>query len=264
MTTQRNNNPEGAAIRLTSLWQTFGPNTYPIELDQLVQSVCDIAQYSGDLTVVRKRLDSIEGSLIKTRGDAKWTILLNSSICNKRRQRFTFAHEIGHFMCHRDLKDEFSDGEASLNNFTEHLELEANTFASWLLMPANLMREEFESQKWTTETLCQIGSRFECSLQASALRYVKLSERPVAFVVSRDGMIIWCCKAKNAPFLTAYKFGDELPQDSIAKRSTHENGVLLGPEQSGPSWNEYQSCRESQYFDYSGKGYQYTCIEFTG
>lgn len=51
-------------------------------------------------------------------------------------------------MCHRELREKFEDGEDSLNNFRDEIETEANVFASWLLMPANLLRGEFHQTVW--------------------------------------------------------------------------------------------------------------------
>ena len=104
---------------------------------------------------------------------------------------------------------------------------------------------------WNTGFLRQIGNHFECSLQAAAIRFVSLSKKPIAFVVSRDGMINWARKSESAPFMTPFCSGDELPESSC--NSTCEVGT---------NWNSVHPSRESQYIDTSGRGYQYTCIEF--
>lgn len=265
MTISLSSIPEKEANRLTILWQQHGPNTYPIDLDELIDGAITKSDFRDSLSVNRSNFDSIEGCLVRKRGTQSWSILLNEAIGNKRRQRFTFAHELGHFMCHRYLQEKFEDGEGNLNDFRSEREREANVFAAWLLMPANLIREEFCARAWTTELLCEIGTRFESSLQASALRYVNMSSKPCAFVASRDGMIFWSCKSKSAPFLRSYKFGDELPVGSAAAStigsSTSATTEALA---SGNAWSDTQCCNESQYFDSSGQGYQYTCIEFTG
>lgn len=256
-------NPKKEAIRLSKLWQEYGPNVYPMDIDALVEGVILTSGFSDQLVIDRGSFDSFEGSLVRTRNTRKWTMLLNSNISNARRQRFTFAHELGHFMCHRELRDTFEDSEETLNDFRDEIETEANVFASWLLMPANFLRDEFQKRPWETETLRAIGSRFECSLQASALRYVQLfSSKAVAFVVSRDGMIVWASKSAAAPYMKSYCFGDELPEGSHAL-CCHRNGDEDIERQAvGPVWNDLRHAFESQYFDTSGKGYQYTCIEF--
>lgn len=250
------------ANRLTRLWQDHGPNTYPLDISKLIDGALQNSDFGGELKTKIGSYDSFEGCLVKTKNTDKWTILLNSEIENKRRQRFTYAHELGHFMCHRGLRDHFEDSEETLNDFRDEVETEANIFASWLLMPANLLRDEFGGINWNTSSLCEIGNRFECSLQASALRFVGLSSKPVAFIVSRDGVVIWGSKSKSAPYMSSFCFGDELPKDSPAL-AAHLNGDSCAlPQEFGVSWNECRKAQESQYFDYSGRGYQYTCIEF--
>jgi len=254
--------PAKEANRLTTLWQEHGPNTYPLDLGQLIDGALRTSDFRGTLETKKGNFDSFEGCLLRVQGDDNWTILLNESVENKRRQRFTYAHELGHFMCHRHLQDRFEDSDTTLNDFNNTIEEEANTFASWLLMPSNIVRDEFDGIDWNTPSLSQIGTRFECSLQASALRFVSLSSEPIAFVVSRDGMINWACKSKSAPFMTAYKFGDELPEKSHASLCFSGLESDLNNSNTGLHWNSYTPSTESQYFDYSGQGYQYTCVEF--
>jgi len=254
--------PKKEAIRLTKLWQQFGPNTYPLDLDILVDGAILTSDFSDVLVIDRNRFDGFEGSLVRTKGTRNWTALLNTAVQNTRRRRFTFAHELGHFMCHRELRDKFEDSEETLNDFRDKIETEANVFASWLLMPANLIRSEFGGVQWETDALREIGNRFECSLQASALRYVRLSHRPIAFVVSRDGMILWAAKSDAAPYMASYCFGDELPTGSHALSCHQSNEADVERQAVGPVWNDYRHAFESQYFDGSGRGYQYTCIDF--
>ena len=262
MTGTKKNEPKREAIRLSRFWQTHGPNTYPLDISQLIDGTICSSSFSDELVVTIRPFDSFEGSLVRTNGTRKWTLLLNSNISNKRRQRFTFAHELGHFMCHRELRSSFRDSEETLNDFRDELEMEANIFASWLLMPANIVRKEFGNGAWNADTLCRIGNRFECSLQASALRYVDLCPKPVAFVVSRDGTIIWACKSKSAPYLNSFCFGDELPEQSHTLQCYKTRNVCREPIDVGTIWNDSRSVQESQYYDQSSLGYQYTCLEF--
>lgn len=254
--------PKKEAIRLTQLWQQYGPNTYPLNLDELVSGAILTSDFSDTLVMDHKRFDSFEGSLVRTIGTRKWTMLLNTDVANGRRRRFTFAHELGHFMCHREMRDKFEDSDETLNDFRDEIETEANVFASWLLMPANLIRSEFGGIQWATDALQEIGNRFECSLQASALRYVHLSPKPIAFIVSRDGMILWSTKSEAAPYMARYRFGDELPAGSHALNCCNSRDIGVERQAVGPVWSEYRHAFESQYFDGTGLGYQYTCIEF--
>ncbi len=255
--------PSKEAIRLTQLWQNFGPNTYPIDISELIGGIHKDGSLRDGLETRIDDFESIEGALVRIQNSNNWTILLNSRIKNARRFRFTYAHELGHFMCHRHLRPTFEDGDESLNDFNNQLELEANIFASWLLMPANLLRAEFESFRWDIATLKEIGSRFECSLQASALRYVDLfSNRRIAFVVSRDGMILWSKKSQKAPYMNSFVFGDELPPGSAARSFAEGTAQSSAEVHRSTAWCDSTVAAETCYFDGSGLGYQYTCVEF--
>ena len=61
------------------------------------------------------------------------------------RRRFTAAHELGHFVLHRETMGRFrADTDATLqeaeDDMTDRMEQEANRFAVELLMPADLCR----------------------------------------------------------------------------------------------------------------------------
>ncbi len=244
------------------MWQEFGPNTYPLDIDALIEGAIQTSGYSGFVETKMQPFESLEGCLVRVNGEDRWNILLNQNIKNGRRLRFTQAHELGHFMCHRDQQDCFEDDINTLNEFSQDIELEANIFASWLLMPADILRNEFGSADWHVQTLCDLGNRFECSLQASALRFASISQKPIAFIVSRDGIILWATKSKSAPYVKAFVFGQVLPYGSQA-RKMYENRMLLSDRMASKHiWSDYHDCEESQYFDESGLGYQYTCIEF--
>ena len=255
--------PAKEAFRLTKLWQDQGPNIYPLDIGSLIDGAILNSGYSGELRTRMGRFDSFEGCL--SRADPNidsWVILLNDAMTNIRRMRFTHAHELGHFMCHRFLKDHFEDNSDTLNNFEDKIETEANTFASYLLIPANVLRIEFEQAEWTTETLRAIGRRFECSLQASAIRYVRLSAKAIAFVVSRDGYVLWACRSETAPYIQSYRCGDELPPDSAAQKAFESREFPKESRILNSAWNADHESLETQYFDASGRGYQYTCIAF--
>jgi Zn-dependent peptidase ImmA (M78 family) len=256
-------NPTKEAIRLSNLWQSVGPATYPIDLEALISGAVNKLADGDSVLVSYKSLDSIEGTLVRDGSNSRiWHIIVNSDPKRKTRNRFTLAHELGHFMCHRRLKDAFSDNGDSLNDYRSPIELEANLFAAWLLMPANLVREEFEPRVWSVETLLGMKDRFLSSMQACARRLVDLTPKPRAFVVSRDGMILWSAKSKSAPYMRSYLSGHELPAGSCALRCYETQSIDSNTGNKNTSWNGDWIARESQYLDSIGKGFQYTCIEF--
>lgn len=87
-----------------------------------------------------------------------------NSLHHPNRQRFTLAHEIGHYMLHRN-HGAFEDGLLFRRNQTNTQEIEANIFASALLMP----RFEFD-RSLKSMTIEEIAIAFGVSKQAAEFR----------------------------------------------------------------------------------------------
>jgi Zn-dependent peptidase ImmA (M78 family) len=81
--------------------------------------------------------DEISGHLEAT--EDGWYVTINS-LHHPRRQRFTLAHELGHFLLHSGERKDFLDRMLFRANEQSRMETEANRFAASLLMP----EEEFK------------------------------------------------------------------------------------------------------------------------
>jgi Zn-dependent peptidase ImmA (M78 family) len=111
-----------------------------------VEKICE----THGLSVVRKNVESISGFII--RNDGKAVIGVNSSNPIVR-QRFTIAHELGHFLIHPPGTDDvhidsgfevrFRDELSSQG--TDKSEQEANFFAAELLMPQKFLEADLGS-----------------------------------------------------------------------------------------------------------------------
>ncbi|CAN7203320.1 ImmA/IrrE family metallo-endopeptidase [Rhizobium sp. LjRoot30] len=102
-----------------------------------------------------------------------WTIGVNS-LHHINRQRFTIAHEIGHYFLHRD-RTIFRDGLLfrQAGDIASH-EREANLFASLLLMPDVEFR-----QALTQNNIPVVAEKFGVSQQAANFRVKTLGEGAV-------------------------------------------------------------------------------------
>ena len=100
------------------------------------------------------------------------------------RQRFTIAHELGHFVLHKGTRYvdkgtatvQFRNAESSTGTQIE--EREANQFAAALLMPAVWVRREFRKHPFDLgddEALNAMCRRFGVSSQALSFRLVNLA-----------------------------------------------------------------------------------------
>jgi Zn-dependent peptidase ImmA (M78 family) len=99
------------------------------------------------------------------------------------RQRFTIAHELGHFVLHKGQKYidkgmatvQFRNSESSTGTQAE--ERDANQFAAALLMPAEWVRREFEKHPFDLgddEAINGMCRLFGVSSQAMSFRLVNL------------------------------------------------------------------------------------------
>ena len=106
-------------------------------------------------------LGSIDG-LLKRDGDGAWYVIVSSLLPNDR-QRFTVAHEIGHWLLHRGSREAFAHAGPQTGRY----EREANTFAAELLMPHNAFLEAV----WELNAdVGQLARRFGTSREATLLR----------------------------------------------------------------------------------------------
>jgi Zn-dependent peptidase ImmA (M78 family) len=158
--------------RAIELLEQYGDEP-PIDVEGLAKKL--------KIRVVREALNrNISGILY--REDDTAVIGVNSSQPQSR-QRFTIAHEIGHYLLHpgqpviveRNGRINFRDGRSSQAILPE--EIQANRFAAELLMPR---RQVVEALRQLTPNASAAGDvaalaeRFEVSTQAMEYRLVNL------------------------------------------------------------------------------------------
>ena|SRR5579875_394896 len=125
--------------------------------------------------------DDVSGALI--RDGNKAAIAVNSAQ-HENRQRFTIAHEIGHFRLHRQERLHFDDDfQISFRNSLsseakDRREIEANQFAAALLMPRDFLRTDiaqFISGGSDPEDAIQsLAAKYAVSKRAMELRLLNL------------------------------------------------------------------------------------------
>lgn len=113
-------------------------------------------------------------------------IFINKSRRTSRSHNYTIAHEIGHYLLHfDDFVIDCSEGDIYFPDQRDSREVEANEFASELLMPSSRMREFF-SERFSSDNVLGMSSRFNVSIEAVARRRISLDgRRRLAFIVVR-------------------------------------------------------------------------------
>lgn len=145
-------------------WNEHGRIPFPVD-PEAIASKLGIQVYREPLPA------NTAGFIIRTRKDGPVRIVLNSND-GKHRQRFTLAHELGHYFQHRDDdKIGFVDKRDELAAAgTDPNEVWANGFAAELLMPAATIRTWW-AEGWSPS---QIREALGVSEQAFAVRMSSL------------------------------------------------------------------------------------------
>ena len=123
--------------------------------------------------------DDVSGFFVMTDTD---NIITYNKSNGKLRQRFTIAHEIGHFILHSKEQPIFIDKTPSVmfrNNSSstgeDFKEREANAFAASLLMPRTLIEKEIlNAPNDIDDAIQHLADMFKVSQQAMSFRLSNL------------------------------------------------------------------------------------------
>lgn len=133
---------------------------------------------------LRIQLEPFEGDIsgCTVRQGEKAVVGVNS-LHHPNRQRFTIAHEIGHFLLHkgeeiivdRGFRINFRDDESGKAENPE--EIEANIFAAELLMPRTFLRNDLKDKSVDIEDdalMYELAAKYRVSAQALSYRLLNL------------------------------------------------------------------------------------------
>lgn len=159
-----------------SLLKNYQTKEVPTPLDELAEEL-------GIKIVYQEFEDNISGFLY--REDTNNIIGVNKKH-SKTRQRFTIAHEIGHFILHRGNLVHVNKGyrvnfrNDNSSKAIDFEEIEANTFAAALLMPEKEVKKIIKRKLndgidlEDSDELKKIAEHFNVSLQAMIIRLIRL------------------------------------------------------------------------------------------
>lgn len=128
----------------------------------------------------------------------KGIIRVRDSIPEVGRKRFAIAHELGHWEMHEnDTQLNFCTEENLSDYQGSPMEVEANIFASELLVPTLVARTILGSVSPSIAAAREIANTFTISLTAAAIRLVQLSREDCMAVFSSGGIVKWWRKGKE-------------------------------------------------------------------
>lgn len=215
-----------AAIRL-SHWlnalEHSGVPRFPVDVISIAKSVGhDLGWEDEIVKVVADDIPTFEGGLfpIKPR---RWALIYNKAISSEGRIRFTLAHELGHFLLHLGTQDSFECSEGAMlqtGSLEKQIEVEADSFASQLLMPMPQFNAATAARRIDLDLLSSASNLFGVSLTSACLRWIRSTPESAVLVLSRDGFIDWSVSSdrarKNGAFFRPRQQTLELPPDSMA------------------------------------------------
>lgn len=184
------------------LSRAWGPR-FPVDVELIALEYSK--RFPDPIKTIKKApIDDFEGALYPIASSGKWAILYNPEIPSKGRINFTLAHEFGHYLVHRKLNPAgFECGEARVLGYDKDearriIEQEADTFASYLLMPMDDFRAQIGRNDMTLDLLGHCADRYEVSMTAAALKWLDITEECAVLVTAVNGFVLWCWRSKAA------------------------------------------------------------------
>lgn len=179
--------------------------TPPIDLDIILECF--------DIKVNYETLKTMEALLIISSGK-KNIVLDKDRARNVKRDRFTIAHEIGHYLM--PWHDTLQQWDNTINfDLDDKIEQEANDFASELLVPEEYLLQDIKDKKLTLDLIKSLSEKYNVSLVVMARRILKYSEvEAIALIYYSNG--------KKYVQMKSSVFKGELKEGTIKDSSAHK------------------------------------------
>lgn len=197
--------PPRAANRLVRVTEAFalahGVDRFPVDVPMLALEAARIFGWSDPITEVQcADIKGFEGALLPDEGKKRWLLLYSEAVTSPGRIRFTQAHELGHYILHRLLRESFQCSDADMLNWSKddrNIEAQADLFASYLLMPLDDYRAQV-SPGVDLDVLGHCADRYGVSLTAAILKWLQYTDEKAVLVMSNDGFINWAWSSEPA------------------------------------------------------------------
>jgi hypothetical protein len=190
-----------------------------------------------DIDVVAKPSDieGVSGGIIF--GDSP-VIFHSTSIRSRAFQRFTVAHELGHYFLDGHCEQMEGAGihvsRAGFGRSKDPFETEADHFAASLLMPRDQVRRLLIREHTGLSAVRAVALDAETSLTASAIRIAECCDDPFAMVMSQGGKLSYVFMStafKRLKPRTWLRKGDAVPDGATRRFGMDPGRVGRGEEQ---------------------------------
>ena len=144
----------------------------------------------------------VDGMLLPIEGE--YVVALNENQVHSRR-RFSFAHEIGHFLLDSDMPAFRRDDAIVGRGGSVDVEKKCNRIAAELLMPTNWFQGFLLRDGLSLDSITKLSEVFDTSIRATAARAMEVANGQCLVVVSsvksESGCqtVDWCKGTRNVP-----------------------------------------------------------------
>lgn len=200
---------------------------FPIDLVEFANKHEIIVEAKPDVT------KGVSGMLLRV-GNS-FAIGYSTHIKSEGFQRFSIAHELGHYFLSGHPEYVFKGGlqlHESRAGFSsrDEIELEADHFAVGLLMPSHLFNTESGKHPDGFTAIENLATYFKTSLTATAIRYASLTDAAVAVLISTGSSVDYCFASSALRQIKGYKHpakGSVLPRDSLTRNFNQTEGNII-------------------------------------
>lgn len=177
-------------------------------------------------------------------------ITYSTFIQNEGFINFTVAHELGHYFTPGHPEEICKSGskhssKAGFSQGDKSIEIEADHFASGMLLPTHLVKSELLNSTIGLEGILSLAEKAKCSVTAAAIRTSECAPYPIAIVVSKENYICYSFLSdsfKNLKPSTFLRKGNYLPSTETLNFNMEQGLVLAGE----------RICDETMFSDWFG------------
>ncbi len=205
--------------------EEFGFNQFPVRPREIAKA--------RDIVIQAKpaEVTGVSGAIIFA-GDSA-TIIYSTEHGNEGFENFSIGHELGHWFLPGHPEEIIKAGGAHMSraNFTQNtsIELEADHFASGLLLPSNLTRNLLSNYQIGLDGILKLAEKAHCSITAAAIRAAECGSYPMAIIVSKGNEIAYAFTSesfKNLGKLAFLRKGAPLPDGATQRFNADAANVL--------------------------------------
>lgn len=182
-----------AAMKISHWIEPWGDSRFPVDVDLMAKNCHSTYDRDDPITQIHGApWKGVDGFLQRNPDNAKEWWLTYSTNVRPERQRFTKAHELGHYILHSQKQDEFRCGPDVIiekDTGEPDIEAQANQFASYLLMPANHVRPRIEKVQITLDLISELAGFYGVSFEAMCIRVVEITGERAVLVYWDNGMM---------------------------------------------------------------------------